>query len=207
MPPNPERRTQILDVAIDILADIGIGGVTHRQVDTRAGLPAGTTSNYFRTRLALLEAVTARVADLHWQRVAVLQSLVGQPQSRDGVKALMARMITDPDEQARRRNIARFELFLEGTRRPELRPALNDIQAAAVKSASLILEAAGFDPSTEQMGELSRLLHGLAFSTMTFSPEQPGAEDPAGLVDRLLRSVLPRKREVPPGSPEISSAP
>ena len=42
MPPNRQRRTQILDVAIDILADIGIGAVTHRQVDTRAGLPAGS---------------------------------------------------------------------------------------------------------------------------------------------------------------------
>lgn len=96
MPPNPERRTQILDAAVDILADIGVGGVTHRQVDARAGLPPGTTSNYFRTRVALLEAVTSHVADLHWQRVAVLQSVVGQPQSRDGVKALMTRMIADP---------------------------------------------------------------------------------------------------------------
>jgi DNA-binding transcriptional regulator YbjK len=190
MPPNPQRRHQILGVAIDILADTGIGGVTHRQVDTRAGLPPGTTSNYFRTRLALLEAVTAYVADLHWQRVAVLQAVVGQPQSREGVRALMTRMITDPDEHSQRRNIARWELFLEGTRRPELRPALNDIQAAAVKSASLILEAAGFEPSTEQMGELSRLLNGLAFSNLTFSPELPGAEDPADLIDRILRAVL-----------------
>jgi DNA-binding transcriptional regulator YbjK len=190
MPANPERRTQILDTAIDILADTGIGGVTHRQLDTRTGLPAGTTSNYFRTRLALLEAVTAHVADLHWQRVAVLQSLVGQLPGRDGVKALMTRMITDPDEPSVRRNIARFELFLEGTRRPELRPALNDIQSAAVKSASLILEAAGLEPSTEQMGELARLLNGVVFSNTTFSPEQPGAEDPAGLIDRILRTVL-----------------
>ncbi len=76
----------------------------------------------------------------------------------------MTRMITDPDEGSQRRNIARWELFLEGTRRPELRPALNEIQSAAVKSASLILEAGGFTPSTEQMGELSRLLNGLAFS-------------------------------------------
>ena len=148
--------------------------MTHRQVDDHAGLPAGTTSNYFRTRLALLEATTAHVADMHWQRVALLQSAISQPQSRDGVKAL-TRMITDPDESVRRQRIARFELFLEGTRRPELRPALNEIQAAAMKSASLILEAAGFTPSTEQMGELSRLLNGLAFSNLTISPEQPGA--------------------------------
>jgi DNA-binding transcriptional regulator YbjK len=190
MPPNPERRKQILDAAIDILADTGVGGVTHRQVDERAGLPTGTTSNYFRTRLALLEAVTAHVADMHWQRVAVLQSVVDRPQSSDGVTALMTRMISDPDERARRGHIARFELFLEGTRRPELRPALNDIQAAAMKSAQLILESAGFNPSTDQMGELSRLLNGLAFSQITVPQSAQPAGDPAGLIDRLLRTVL-----------------
>lgn len=194
MPANPERRTQILDAAIDILSDTGVGGVTHRQVDTRAGLPPGTTSNYFRTRLALLEGVTSHVADMHWQRVAVLQALVDRPQSRDGVKALMARMITDSgpagDEQSRRRNIARYELFLEGTRRPELRPALNEIQAAAVKSASLIIEAGGFDPAPEQIEELSRLLNGLVFSNLTIPAAWPAANDPSGFVDRLLQAVL-----------------
>src|SRR6516225_5861294 len=77
MPPNPERRAQILDAAIGILADEGVGGLTHRQVDDRAGLPAGTTSNYFRTRQALLEATAARTVDLHWQRVKFLQAAVG----------------------------------------------------------------------------------------------------------------------------------
>ncbi len=38
MPTNPERRTQILDTAIDILCDDGVGGLTHRQVDSRVGL-------------------------------------------------------------------------------------------------------------------------------------------------------------------------
>ncbi|VBA44564.1 hypothetical protein LAUMK13_05083 [Mycobacterium innocens] len=66
MLPNPQRRTQTLDVAIGILAGEGIGGLTHRQVDERAGLPAGTTSNYFWTRQALLEANAARTVDLHW---------------------------------------------------------------------------------------------------------------------------------------------
>ena len=70
MPPNAARRTQILDAAIDILADDGIGGVTHRQIDERTGLPGGTTSNYFRSRLALVEATAGRVAELHWQHKA-----------------------------------------------------------------------------------------------------------------------------------------
>jgi len=189
MPPNPERRTQILDAAIDILADTGVGGLTHRQVDQRAGLPAGTTSNYFRTRLALLEATAACTVDLHWQYVETLQSVIG-PMTHDGVVALLTRMISDPEEQYRRRTIARFELFMEGTRRPELRPFLSELQAVAMKSASLILEAAGYKPLDEQVGELSRVLNGLAFSNLTISPERPGTQDPAGLIDRLLRTFL-----------------
>jgi DNA-binding transcriptional regulator YbjK len=185
MPSNPERRAQILDAAIGILADVGVGGLTHRQVDERAGLPAGTTSNYFRTRQALLEATAARTVDLHWQRVEALRAAIGSL-TRDGVKALLTRMISDRDEQARRFTLARFELFMEGTRRPELRPFLAELQAAAVKSATLIFEAAGFTPTAQQMDELSRLLNGYVFSNLTI----PGADNPAGLVDRLLSAFF-----------------
>ena len=197
MPPNPERRNQILDAAIDILCDDGVGGLTHRQVDSRAGVPAGTTSNYFRTRQALLEATAARTVDLHWQRVEALQSAIG-PLSRDALKALLIRML-EPDELGappgrrpggfRRWTLARFELFMESTRRDELRPLVRELQAAAVKSATLIIEAAGFTPTPERMDELSRLLNGFVFSNLTMPPET-GALDAAGLVDRLLSAFL-----------------
>jgi DNA-binding transcriptional regulator YbjK len=185
MPSNPERRAQLLDAAIGILADVGVGGLTHRQVDDRAGVPAGTTSNYFRTRQALLEATAARTVDLHWQRVQALQALVG-PLTRDGVKALMTRMLSGPDDQVRRYTLARFELFMEGTRRPELQPFLKELQSVAVTSATLIFEAGGFSPTAEQMDELSRLLNGYVFSNLTI----PGADNPAGLVDRLLNAFF-----------------
>jgi AcrR family transcriptional regulator len=190
MAANLERRARILDAAVDILVETGIGGLTHRQVDDRAALPAGTTSNYFRTRLALLEATAAHTVELHWQHVETVQAVIDRPMTRDGVKMLLAHMISDPDEQFRRRTLARFELFMEGTRRPELQPFLHDLQAAAMKTAGLILAAAGFTPSTERVGELSRLLNGLVFSNLTISPEAPGAEDPVGTIDRLLRAVL-----------------
>lgn len=185
MPSNPLRRNEILDAAIDILCDDGVGGLTHRQVDSRAGLPAGTTSNYFRTRPALLEATASRTVDLHWQRVEEIRANIG-PLSRDAVKTLMIRML-DPDEQARRHTLARFELFIESTRREELRPMMRELQAAAVKSATLIFEAAGFTTAPERMDELSRLLNGLVFSNLTVAPD---ALDAAGLVDRLLAAFL-----------------
>ncbi|OMC46814.1 TetR/AcrR family transcriptional regulator [Mycobacterium sp. IS-1264] len=185
MPPNPQRRAQILDAAIGILADTGVGGLTHRHVDDRAGLPAGTTSNYFRTRQALLEATAARTVDLHWRRVEALRAAIGSL-TRDGLKALMTQLISHPDEQFRRHTLARFELFLEGTRRPELQPFLLELQAAAVKSATLIFEAAGLAPTAQQMDDLSRLLNGYVFSKLTM----PSDDDPAGLIDRLLSAFF-----------------
>ncbi|MCV7198726.1 TetR/AcrR family transcriptional regulator [Mycobacterium angelicum] len=198
MPANPERRVQILDTAIGILADEGVGGLTHRQVDDRAGLPSGTTSNYFRTRQALLEATASRTVDLHWQRVEALRAAIGSL-TRDGVKALMTRMLSEPDDEFRRYTLARFELFMEGTRRPRLQPLLKDLQAAAVKSATLIIEAAGFTPTPEQMDELSRLLNGYAFSSLTM----PGGGDPAELIDRLLSMFFGSAPTRGPRSDEI----
>jgi DNA-binding transcriptional regulator YbjK len=185
MPPNPERRAQILDTAIGVLADEGVGGLTHRHVDDLSDLPAGTTSNYFRTRQSLLEATAQRTVDLHWQRVEVLRSAVGSLTS-DGLRALLTQLLAEPDQQLRRNTLARFELFMEGTRRPELQPLLVQLQAAAVKSATLIFEAAGLDPTAQQMEELSRLLNGYTFSQLTI----PNQDNPAGLVDRLLSAFF-----------------
>ena len=187
MPTNPERRTQILDAAIDILCDDGVGGLTHRQVDSRAGVPAGTTSNYFRTRQALLEATAARTVDLHWQRVEALQSAIG-PLSRDGLKALMVRML-EPDEQFRRWTLARFELFMESTRRAELRPLMAELQAAAVKSATLIIEAAGFDPDAGTDGRAQQVAQRLCV-------QQPHHRTRAGRA-RYRRSCGPTPEYLP----------
>ncbi|MEY9933198.1 AcrR family transcriptional regulator [Catenulispora sp. GP43] len=59
-----DRRALLADAAIDLLAEEGMRALTHRAVDTRAALPLGTTSAYFRTRQALLTAIVKRLSDL-----------------------------------------------------------------------------------------------------------------------------------------------
>lgn len=189
MPPNPERRALLLDTAIDLLGEAGVGGLSHRAVDERAGQPAGTTSNYFRTRTALLEATAARIVELQWRYVETLQSGLGTL-TRESLEAMMAVMVTDLGGATGRRQLARYELFNEGVRRPELRPLLAEMQSAAMKSAALILAAAGLDVTEQQVGELARLLNGLAYSNLTFTAGQPGADDITGLVQRMLKTVL-----------------
>lgn len=58
-----DRRRAIADAAVEVLAARGLRGLTHRAVDTQAGLPAGSTSNLFRTRAALVTGVIDRLAE------------------------------------------------------------------------------------------------------------------------------------------------
>lgn len=54
-----------------------------------------------------------------------------------------------------------------------------------------MFEAAGFTAAPERINVFSRLLNGFVFSNLTLPPE-PGAQNAAGLVDRLLSVFLDR---------------
>ena len=58
------RQEALLDAAIRVLGSGGPRQLTHRAVDAEAGVPVGSTSNYFRTREALVDAVVARFVAL-----------------------------------------------------------------------------------------------------------------------------------------------
>jgi DNA-binding transcriptional regulator YbjK len=62
--PLPDRRDLIADAAISTVATAGLRGLTHRAIDAAAGLPAGSTSYYFRTRSTLISACYLRLAEL-----------------------------------------------------------------------------------------------------------------------------------------------
>ncbi|WP_280451320.1 TetR/AcrR family transcriptional regulator, partial [Nocardia cyriacigeorgica] len=63
MPKRSERRVLLADTALALIDDYGLAQVTHRAIDAAAGVPIGTTSNYFPTRAALYEAIARRILD------------------------------------------------------------------------------------------------------------------------------------------------
>ena len=65
---NADRRTLICEAALDLAAEGGNRAVTHTGVDKALELPKGSTSYYFRTRRALLDATIAHLA--HRSRIA-----------------------------------------------------------------------------------------------------------------------------------------
>ena len=120
--PNPaERRRDLCDAAIQLLADDGAKGLSHLKVDRKAGVPDGTTSFYFRTRSALLRAVAERLAELD---LASLQSVADSADGRGGDNPSPSRLsqvvIQAGSEPQFSRTKARYELTMQATRDPAL---------------------------------------------------------------------------------------
>ena len=55
-----DRRSQLLDAGLELVAAQGIGGLTLEAVDATAQAPAGSTEESFPTREALIEGVAQR---------------------------------------------------------------------------------------------------------------------------------------------------
>lgn len=113
-----ERRRDLCDAAIRVLADHGSRGLTHGRVDRVAGVPDGTTSYYYRTRAALLRGVGKRVAEID---VANLQSVIDEPVDPRFPFAHLARLtMIQADGSGLMLNRARHELLLGAARDPGL---------------------------------------------------------------------------------------
>ncbi|WHT18457.1 TetR family transcriptional regulator [Crossiella sp. CA-258035] len=164
------RREAIADAAIEVLAEAGSRGLTHRAVDAKAGLAAGSTSYYFRTRLALLEAVQARVNE----RQLAVMTAVAEAQPRTPLE--LAQMISthmravqaDPTL-----TIATMELTLEAVRRPELRPGVAAARSLFADWQKRMLRAIGGEPSEDLAQLLASLGTGMMVELLSLGEAVP----------------------------------
>ncbi|WP_369207396.1 TetR/AcrR family transcriptional regulator [Streptomyces sp. PU-14G] len=117
------RSELIADTAIGLLAERGLRGLTHRAVDEAAGLPQGSTSNLARTRAALLQTVVERLTFLEGAALLAQEGTpaAGDPPGPGPLADLVAAALHRHLTRHRALLVARYELALEATRRPELR--------------------------------------------------------------------------------------
>ncbi|MBN6040855.1 TetR family transcriptional regulator [Amycolatopsis sp. 195334CR] len=155
--------------ATTVLGSQGARGLTHRAVDAEAGLPAGTTSNHFRTRGALLAGVLAGLAERDFT-VATELAEVGLVEGA----ARFARHMAGPDRVA---TLARYALFLEAAWDPQLRVQLDVTGARAAAPLRALLVASGSaDPDLHAKILLDHIegmvLHELTRPSGDFRPEE-----------------------------------
>ena len=155
-----ERRRELCDAAIHVLAEHGSRGLTHGQVDRYAGVPEGTTSYYYRTRTALLRGVGKRVAEID---VANLRSVIDRPLDPLSPFAHLAELtMMQADGPGLMLNRARHELLLGAARDPDL---AETSQAFVARIIAMAHDAvAHLQPDTDD----SALLDAQATAVTTF---------------------------------------
>ncbi|SOJ52617.1 hypothetical protein MSIMFB_00130 [Mycobacterium simulans] len=132
--PNPvERRRELCDAAIALLAVDGAKGLSHLKVDRKAGVADGTTSFYFRTRSALLRGVAERLAELDLANLQSVADSAGADGERSSPSQLSVMVIQSGVEPRLSLTKARYELTMQATRDPELAAILRQSTDAFTK--------------------------------------------------------------------------
>jgi DNA-binding transcriptional regulator YbjK len=175
-----DRVNALTDAAIRLVASRGMRGLTHRAVDTEAGVPPGSTSAYFRTRKALVEGVVRRLSDLDLADSAPLVAQAS-PTSLDQLAEAIATVLDHWMTTGRDRTLARYACLLEATHHPELRGILAHGARPRAQARDL-LERLGVPDPTERSHTLVAFLDGLLFdrlvgagATTTPPPGTPAA--------------------------------
>jgi AcrR family transcriptional regulator len=200
---NPRRRRELADAAIALLASSGVHGLTHRTAETAAGLPAGTASNYFRSREALLVAAAERIAELHYADMSQAaqqyqdNAASGSPQlpvpgsPGEQLVDLLAGSLLVATTVHRERYLAVVELLLEARRRPALAAALADLQEIATGFTAGLHAELGLPIPASAVPTLMALYEGALFTLLTALPELATEDAARTLAHAIVHGALP----------------
>jgi DNA-binding transcriptional regulator YbjK len=189
-----ERRRQLADAAIELLGSNGVHGVSHPKVDEHAGVPAGTTSFYFRTRKALLHALATRLTELDVADFSLMTELADDQSTEFAGTAGLARIVMHVNSEPwLTRAKARSELVLLASRDPELAATLNESAGRLYTLAREVVTQwhpaeSTPDPALveDQAVATVAFINGVM---MTFVAGRP-VVDSSEHLDRLIRGVI-----------------
>ncbi|CCF61282.1 putative transcriptional regulator [Nocardia cyriacigeorgica GUH-2] len=162
-----DRRLLIADAAIELVAAEGIRALTHRAVDSAMALPPGSTSYYFRTKRALLEAMITHITEVtradftttfteppptHRPRQEILDELAA------GIGAWLDRMLA----HRRAHLVVRYALTIELSADPELHARLVGSLFSHARAKTL-LEQLGADEPDTAAADFIAVIEGITF--------------------------------------------
>jgi TetR/AcrR family transcriptional regulator, regulator of biofilm formation and stress response len=117
---EPNRRNRLIDVTLDLIAEVGVAGISHRKIAARAGVPLGSMTYHFDGMAQLLFEAFARFAETiskrFEERLGVATTI---DEASNAVVSLIHEDLTGP--QAARDAVLSFELYTLAAREPRFR--------------------------------------------------------------------------------------
>ncbi len=176
-------RHRALEAAVELLGAQGVRALTHARIDERAQLPAGSTSNWFRTRRALLAGVVDWIAEREREDFdpASLPAITGVDDLVDGLCA-MTDLQSGPFAARTR---ARYALFLELADDPELALPLRRQRHEFERWTEQLVAAVGIPDPVPATRAVMALADGLLLHRLTVDP----GLDLRPAIDRTVRAL------------------
>lgn len=115
---DPTRRARIARAAIEVVAERGVGKLTHRAVAAAAEVPLGSTTYHFATLDDLLAVALRQAAE---DDVAALREWAANAENWDDLPAALADLVLHYLGPARARTVVEHELYIAALHRPTLR--------------------------------------------------------------------------------------
>ncbi|MEV6006020.1 TetR family transcriptional regulator [Streptomyces sp. NPDC051976] len=114
---DPGRKTHILDATLDVIAEHGVAGTTHRHIAARADVPLGSITYHFASLTDLQAQAFARYVE---GRCAAFGALFEGVDTHEHFVEVLVDLVQGGP--ARHRSaVLGFELHLAALRNPELR--------------------------------------------------------------------------------------
>lgn len=172
---DPDRRDRIIDTCLDVIAEVGVAGASHRRVADAADVPLGSMTYHFTGMDELLKEVFTRfagtVAERFEARMAAARNVA---EARDAVVAIILDdVFGDPRDL-----VLTHELYTLSAREPAFRA----ITASWMARSRAALER-HFDPETARI--LDALIEGLTIHR-ALDAEQRGHDEVRRAVHRVI---------------------
>jgi AcrR family transcriptional regulator len=184
----PGTGVRLVDEALRLTAEGGLGAVTHRSVQDAAGAPHGSVTYWFGNREGLLIAMVDRLVELCEARVAPIAAGIestfaaGAEPDLDVVAAAVAAWMDDDRDL----HLARLELELAAAREPRLRERMKDAARVFWRMCEPLAVATGSDDPERDGRAMATMVDGLLLDRLSHPP-QPREVLAAG-VRQLLAS-------------------
>jgi DNA-binding transcriptional regulator YbjK len=118
---DPERRDRIIDAALDVIAQHGVAGTTHRRVAEAADVPLGAMTYYFKGMGELLQEAFVRLADT---MTSQFRSTLEAASTKEQARRAIVDWVCSEMWRSERNLVLVFEFTAFAAREPGLRPQL-----------------------------------------------------------------------------------
>jgi TetR/AcrR family transcriptional regulator, regulator of biofilm formation and stress response len=173
---DPQRRSRIIDACLEVIAENGVAGTSHRKVAEAADVPLGSMTYHFTGMDNLLHEAFSRFAH---EASDDFEEQLAAAHDADAAKDALVAAITDVVLANQRDLVLTHELYTLAARDDSYRDITNAWMARSRRSLERF-----FDPTTARI--LDALVEGLSIHrALDNEPHDPGT-----VVEAVNRAVI-----------------